>query len=296
MQTKEKYDRFLATILCTDIIDSQSLLIAEGEEQWAQAIDKFSSLSEELIQHYKGVIVEKIGDGSVATFDASDKAIYCGLDLREQIKAYNIPIKITVHNGECIKLRDGIGGLAVHITKQIHKNASSQGILISQDVKQLIHDSDFEVEFLKEIVISGVNQAIRLYIVSVNLPELNAQIPSSEKVVLQQKTHNNPFLEQVLQCIKKHIKDPDFGIETLCNELVISERQLQRKLKSLVNKSPTQLIRSVRLQHARDLISINRMSISDSAFEAGFNSPSYFSKCFKSEFGQSPSEIISNRS
>lgn len=293
VRPKAKYDRLLATILCIDIADSQSFLFKYGEEKWAQIIDKFHSLSEQIIQQYRGTIVEKFGDGSMATFDGPGKAVNCGLDLQERITAFDIPIKIAVHTGECIMMRDGIGGLAVYIAKQVHENASSQNILITQSVKNLLYGSGLETEPTKELSITGIKDSIQLHTVKVNPTESNVDPTSSEDIVLQKTPQNHSFLEDVLQCIENHLSEADFAIDTLCRELAISERQLQRKLKLITNKSPNQMIRSVRLHRAKDLILIEGMSISDSAYEAGFNSLSYFTKCFKIEFGKLPSEMLS---
>ena len=73
-EDKEKYERLLATIMCTEIADSQLLLIKHGEEYWARTIDKFHSLCEQLIQQYEGTIVEKLSGGVMLTFEGSSNA------------------------------------------------------------------------------------------------------------------------------------------------------------------------------------------------------------------------------
>jgi AraC-like DNA-binding protein len=86
--------------------------------------------------------------------------------------------------------------------------------------------------------------------------------------------------------------DESFGVEKLCREIGISERQLQRKLKAMTNKSPNQLISSVRLHRAKELLLEHPENIAEIAYQMGFSSPSYFSKCFKKEFGTSPSSLL----
>ncbi len=82
-----------------------------------------------------------------------------------------------------------------------------------------------------------------------------------------------------------------FGVDSLCKIIGLSERQLQRKLKRISHKSPNQLISSIRLNTARELILTTDESIADIAYKTGFSNPSYFSKCFKKEFDVSPSDI-----
>jgi AraC-like DNA-binding protein len=106
---------------------------------------------------------------------------------------------------------------------------------------------------------------------------------------------NDSFLEDVLQSIDANLENELFGVEMLCRELGISERQLQRKLKATTNKSPNQLISSVRLHRAKELMISKKYNISEIAYKTGFSNPAYFSKCFKKEFGLSPSELISKQ-
>ena len=100
------------------------------------------------------------------------------------------------------------------------------------------------------------------------------------------------ILEKVLKCIDDHLEDDTFNVEKLCKELGVSERQIQRKLKAKTNKSPIQLISSVRLHRAKELLLQNKFNIAEIAYQTGFSSPSYFSKSFKREFGTSPSSLI----
>jgi AraC-like DNA-binding protein len=68
--------------------------------------------------------------------------------------------------------------------------------------------------------------------------------------------------------------------------------QLFRKLKALTNHSPGDFLRIMRLKRAADLLSNGAGSIAEVAFLVGFNEPSYFTKCFQKEFGQTPSEFV----
>jgi AraC-like DNA-binding protein len=72
--------------------------------------------------------------------------------------------------------------------------------------------------------------------------------------------------------------------------MAISERQLNRKLSALVDYNFNELLRRFRLERARELIKSGKR-IGDVCFEVGFTSPSYFSRCFKAEFGSSPKDF-----
>ena len=98
------------------------------------------------------------------------------------------------------------------------------------------------------------------------------------------------FMEKVVMLIEKNITDPDFIVERLSGEMALSRMQLHRKLRGLVNQSASEFIRTVRLNKAAILIKEESANIAEIAYDVGFNNPSYFSECFKKQFGKLPSE------
>lgn len=110
----------------------------------------------------------------------------------------------------------------------------------------------------------------------------------------ESQTIEEIFMEKAGVTIENNIGNSDFSIEDFSNEMGMSRRHLHRKLKALTNLSPSQFIRSYRLNKAKSIILNKELSISETAYQVGFEDLSYFSKCFKEQFGQSPSEI--NRS
>lgn len=117
---------------------------------------------------------------------------------------------------------------------------------------------------------------------------MNLEPPINDDTVVQK---NDFLLKCVLQCIDENLSNKQFSVEILSLEVGLGERQLQRKLKAITNKSPNQLIRSVRLHRAKSLLIKRSATITEIAFLTGFANPSYFSKVFKKEFGIRPSEL-----
>lgn len=99
------------------------------------------------------------------------------------------------------------------------------------------------------------------------------------------------FLQKVMQAIESNISDEYFGVEELAGSVAMSRSQLHRKLTALLEQSPSDLIRQTRLQRAKSLLEQKAGTPSEIAFQVGFNSHTYFSKCFKEAFGLSPSEV-----
>jgi CheY-like chemotaxis protein len=99
------------------------------------------------------------------------------------------------------------------------------------------------------------------------------------------------FLRKVTKIIHENINNHSFGTAQLAYELSLSESQIYRKLKAMTGKSTAVFIRSVRLQRGKELIQTTENTISEIAYEVGFNDPAWFSRAFKEEFGFAPSAI-----
>ena len=98
------------------------------------------------------------------------------------------------------------------------------------------------------------------------------------------------FVSRFKALVEERMKDSSLNVEELGQEMGMSRVQLYRKLKSLTNSSPNELLRRLRLHKAAALLTKTEMGVAEVAYEVGFSSPSYFTKCYKEEFGESPTE------
>ena len=101
----------------------------------------------------------------------------------------------------------------------------------------------------------------------------------------------NPFFEEVKDIIVRNIGKSNFSVNDIADELGISRVQLYRKIKSHSEQGVSDLIRKARLERAHELLTTTNKTISEGAFNVGFSSPSYFTKCFKEYYGHGPSEV-----
>ncbi len=99
------------------------------------------------------------------------------------------------------------------------------------------------------------------------------------------------FLNKVMEAIEANMHEEDFGVEQLAREAAMSRSQLHRKLVALTGQPPSEVLRNTRLLRAKELLTKKAASPSEVAYKVGFNSHTYFSKCFKDEFGMSPSDV-----
>ncbi len=105
-------------------------------------------------------------------------------------------------------------------------------------------------------------------------------------------TIDNEFINKTLHFIHQKIEEQDLSVELLASQLLLSRSQLYRKIKALTGLSVNEFIRKVRLEEAKKLILSNEnYNVNEIAFKVGFTSSSYFSKCFKKEFGHSPKKM-----
>ena len=91
--------------------------------------------------------------------------------------------------------------------------------------------------------------------------------------------------------IDQHIAEEEFSIEEFGKDVGMSRSQMHRKLKALTGKSTSLYLRTVRLAKAKQMIENQKGTISEISYQVGFASPAYFSRCFKEEFGFTPSEV-----
>ena len=105
---------------------------------------------------------------------------------------------------------------------------------------------------------------------------------------------DNPFLKQLFEEMENKLDDPELGIDYLCKTMAMSRSTLNRKIKSLLNISTNDLIRQYRLQRATTYLSTG-LNIATACYKVGFSSPSYFSQCFKEQYGITPTDYVSSR-
>jgi AraC-like DNA-binding protein len=113
-------------------------------------------------------------------------------------------------------------------------------------------------------------------------PEESTTVPRSQDVL---------FAEKLNEAIRKHLSNPNLKMEELGEEIGLGRVQLYRKVKAITGQTPVELLRQMRLQRAYALLGSTTKTVAEIAFEVGFNTPGYFSKCFKEQYGKLPGEL-----
>ncbi len=99
------------------------------------------------------------------------------------------------------------------------------------------------------------------------------------------------FYARFLKLFYADISNPDLSIEQIASNMGLGHSQFYRKIKALTNYTPVELMRQLRLKQGRRLLTTTSKSISEIAYEVGFSSPAYFTKCYRAAFGETPSEL-----
>ena len=119
-----------------------------------------------------------------------------------------------------------------------------------------------------------------------------------EALNIEEESGDKKFINQVMEAIKEHYKNPYFEVSDFSEAVGVSKSLLNKKLQSLIGQSAGQFIRNYRLNTARELLLKNRetkqMNIAEIAYEVGFNDPKYFARCFSKQFNMTPSELMNN--
>ncbi len=287
------HNRVLATILKMKVAGLDKKRAVYGAEIALELQQQIRHIASEKIAQYRGRIERDSASSYTATFDGPSKAVHCAMELRSALEELELSVCQAIHIGECVRNHSHhLGGRAIKITDDVMSMGSWGEILITQTVQHLLSGAGIETK-AHDVIQTPSHRKMEILAVK-EAPDQYAANISSQPYYPIPSARNHSFLENVLQSIEDHLGDELYSIQVLCREVGVSERHLQRKLKSITNKSPNQLIRSVRLHRAKELILQDDRSISEIAYHTGFNSLSYFTKCFKKEFGVNPSSM--NRS
>ena len=124
-----------------------------------------------------------------------------------------------------------------------------------------------------------------------NIFNQTSQTAEQEVAMNQLEDRDKQFLNQLHAIIQKNLSDSEFGVEDIGKGIGLSRVQLYRKVKAMTGSSVVDLLRKARLAKAKRLLESRSMSVSEVAYDVGFSAPSYFTKCFKEEYGMLPGEV-----
>lgn len=109
--------------------------------------------------------------------------------------------------------------------------------------------------------------------------------------ILPYRIADKKWLEKITSIIREHLEETEFDLEMLSKELGMSKSTLHRKIKAMTGLTPLDFIRNIKMKEACAMLNSRQLSVSEIAYALGFTNPKYFTKCFKDEFGVTPTEF-----
>ncbi len=227
--------------------------------------ENYSKLITTLITSYNGKLVRQNEDQYLVSFQSVSNAVDAAFKIQSNLKKINADLK-----NEKILLKAGLSA-GVPVTEK--KSIFEDTIKLARRMCKLVKG---------DIILS--NEVKDLY----NSENPTSVFKEQNVFVLTQEDEN--FLNRLMDCIESTWTNANLKVDDFSQPMGFSKSQLYRKIIQLTGKSPNTLVKEYRLNEAMELLNKNgTKNISEIAFETGFTSPSYFSKCFQKRYSQLPS-------
>ena len=159
------YDRVLATVQFTRVVDGERQAAEMGERRWRDLLERYQAYVRRELELFKGREIEMVGGGLLATFDGPARAIRCACAISDAAARLGIRVKAGLHTGECDVMEDKVGGIAVEIGAHVAERATPGEVLVSHTVKDLVAGSGIRFEERGTYALENVPGEWRLFAV-----------------------------------------------------------------------------------------------------------------------------------
>ena len=234
---------------------------------------KIINASRDIIQkslnRYKGREVIKDSKRLIISFTSAASAVMCALEIQNDVKStlsnnisQGISVKISLSAGTPVTGQNELFGETIQLAERLCEIANQQAVVISSEVRDVYNNE----------ILDGL---------------------STESPVQTLSTADEKFIDRLIEATESIWNDPAFDVGNFGKQVGLSRSQFYRKISSITGLSPNDFIKEFRLKKALNLIEKKQGNVSQIAFDTGFNSPSYFSKCFQKRYGVLPSNLVS---
>ncbi|MUP44522.1 DUF4242 domain-containing protein [Gramella sp. BOM4] len=246
--------------------DRISLETELGKDKSEEQLRKAEGTIRSLIEKNLGVASEEEGDELVATFDSAIQAVSCAIDIHKFLESRFpvLGIKVGIHAGNPVEKGERLFGSTIRFARFLCHSAEKE-IAISNTVHHLLKSAN------SESVLTG-----------------NSFIQTISE-------DDEEFVTELLKIFEENWQNSDFQIEDCQKAMGRSKSQLYRRCTQATGVSANRLLRDFRLHRAKQLLLDKNFNIAQTAFECGFNSRSYFTKCFQKKFDLKPQRFADER-
>jgi pimeloyl-ACP methyl ester carboxylesterase len=159
----DQAERWLTTVLFTDIVGSTEHAAKLGDRAWRDLLQRFHAIGRAQLEALHGREIDTSGDGLFATFDGPARAVRCAAAIGREAKALGIDVRAGLHTGEVEATGDKVSGLAVHIGARVMSHAAAGEVIVSSTVKDLVAGSGIAFEARGAHALKGVPGEWRLF-------------------------------------------------------------------------------------------------------------------------------------
>jgi len=230
-----------------------------GDDKEIEVTNLHYNLIRSALKQYYGREVKYTNEGLMASFTSVSNSVNCAIEIQKGFKAETkILAAIGLSTGDPVTSRNDFFGDSILLAKRLCEIANGGQIVVTSVVRDLCKEK--KTDLARDVSIKILS-------------------PVEEK-----------FLNQLMEITERVWNDAGINVDNFSRQIGLSKAQLYRKTTSLTGTSPNEFIRKYRLNKALKLIEKKNGNITEIAFESGFSSPSYFSKCFQKRFGILPSD------
>ena len=259
-------DTAFRILLVTKTLDTRLMLHRLGKEKTQELLQMHNNIVRDQLKTHNGSEVDLKEEGFVASFTSVSNAVECALAIQKRLNviASQIRLRIGIHAGEPVTKGEALFGTALKYARYLCGIGKDNQIMMSSAVRKLYKEDDWNT------------LSNRGDIRWLSLPE-------------------ESFLETLIETLENNWQDSEFAVTDFCRIMSISKPQLYRKSIAATGMSPNNLLKEYRLLRSLDLLRNDDRNISQTTFDTGFSSPSYFTKCFQKRFGLQPMAYLKVR-
>lgn len=253
-------------IVMVQTTDARLLSYTLGSERAQELLLLNSTIVQEQCMEYGGSPVQHREECLVASFSSPQHAVDCALAIRKKLRhsAPNTGLRIAVHAGVPVDKEDVLFGATIQLGQFLCSIGQAGSVVMSSAVRNLLKDNDGSVD-------------------------------STQVGVRFLTAGEEKFLQLLRDTLAANWHDAQFDVPHFCRVMSISKSQLYRKCIAAAGVSPNTLLREYRLRQSLGLLRKEDRNVSQTTFDTGFSSPSYFTKCFQKQFGLQPLAYLKAR-
>lgn len=250
-------------ILVSKCKDARLLRHQMGKNKSQKLMALYHEIMRQELQKHEGREVEFEGDWFIASFVSVTQAVNCAITVQKNLHIATelLELHMGLNAGMPVNKSKHLFGDTVNMAKYLCYLVGDHPIKLASIVKEIYKEDG------------------------------SSNYPSSNLKSIKPSQENT--LQLLMETLFQNLQKPNWGVDDFCDKMSMSKSKLYRKSKELTGMSPNELIREHRLLRSLELLRTDR-NVSQTTFDVGFSSPSYFTKCFQQRFGLQPLAYLKN--